>query len=99
MVWWGWFGSRDGVRGASLEGVCVGAMVQHNMERGKFDFKETQTPGMGSGSQSCVNSEQLMDSEGLCSWRHWLSAPRGPFSPVAWALWDTPTPWHVTQGS
>jgi hypothetical protein len=50
----GWFGSRNGVRGASLEGVCVGAMVLHNMERGKFDFKETQTPGTDSGSQVCI---------------------------------------------
>lgn len=64
MVWWGWFGSRDGVRGASLEGICVGAIVQHNMERGEFDFEETQTPGMGSGSQACVNAEELMGSEG-----------------------------------
>lgn len=45
-------------------------MVLHNMERGKFDFKETQTPGMGSGSQACVNSEELMGSEG----RLWLEA-------------------------
>lgn len=79
-------GSRDGVPGASLEEVCVGAMVQHNMERGKFDFKETQTPGMGSGSQICVNSKELMGSERLCGWRHWFSAPRGLFSPVAWAF-------------
>lgn len=44
-VWWGWLGSQNGVRGASVEGVCAGAMVGHNMERGKFDFKETQPQG------------------------------------------------------
>lgn len=64
MVQRGWFGSQNGVRGVSFEGVCVGAMVLHNMERGEFDFKETQTPGVGSGSQACVNPEELMGSEG-----------------------------------
>lgn len=44
-VWWGWLGSQNGVRGASVEGVCAGATVGHNMERGEFDFKETQPRG------------------------------------------------------
>lgn len=51
MVWRGWFGSTDGVHGASLEGVCVGAMVLHNMERGGFDFKETQTQAWALGAR------------------------------------------------
>lgn len=28
-----------------MEGVCAGATVGHNMERGEFDFKETQPQG------------------------------------------------------
>lgn len=44
-VWWGWLGNQNGVRGASVEGVCASATVGHNMERGKFDFKETQPQG------------------------------------------------------
>lgn len=51
MVRWGWLGSRHGVRGASVEGVCVGAMVLHNMERGESDFRETQTPGWVVGAR------------------------------------------------
>lgn len=82
MVQRGWFGSQNGVRGVSLEGVCFGAMVLHNMERGKFDFKETQTPGVGSGSQACVNPEELMVLKEDWGGRHWLSVARGPPPPV-----------------
>lgn len=65
VVWQQRRGSRS-----HWEGVCVGAMVVHNMERGEFDFKETQTPGVGSGSQAGVNSEESMGSRG----RRWLKA-------------------------
>lgn len=82
MVQYGWFGSQNKVHGASLEGVFVGAMVLHNMERGEFDFKKTQTPDMGSRSQACVSCEELVGSKG----RYWLNRSRGPFSPVACAL-------------
>lgn len=51
MARWGWLGSRHGVRGASVEGVCVGAMVLHNMERGESDFRGTQTPGWVVGAR------------------------------------------------
>lgn len=73
----------------SLEGVCVSAMVLHNMERGEFDFKETQTPDVGPGSQACVNPEELMGAEG----RLWLVslAPCSQGSSPPVALWDTPT--------
>lgn len=98
MVQRGWFGSQNGVRGVSLEGVCVGAMVLHNMERGEFDFKETQTPGMGSGSQACVNPEELMVLKG-----NWLkalaqcsqgSSPSGGLGPLG-----HPYSQHAIQGS
>lgn len=65
MVWWGLVWQPEWDSWSKLgEGVCVGAIVLHNMERGKFDFKGTQTPGMGSESQACVHSEELMGSEG-----------------------------------
>ena len=95
----GWFGSQNGVRGASLEGVCVSATVLHNMERGEFDFKETQTPGVGSGSQVCVNPEGLMGSEG----RLWLEAltqcSLGSSPSCGLGLLGHPYSWPAIQGS
>lgn len=45
VVWWGWLGSRNGVRGANVEGASVDATVLDNMECGKSDSGETQAPG------------------------------------------------------
>ena len=45
VVRWGWLGSRNGVRGASVEGAGVDATVLDNMEHGESDSGETQAPG------------------------------------------------------
>lgn len=82
-----------------MEGVCVGAMTLHNMERGEFDFKEHKLQEWVLAARlvsTLKNGWVLRDGHG---WRHCFSAPRGLLSPVAWAFWETPTPWHATEGS
>lgn len=65
MVWWGWLGSRDGVRGATGRGFVSVPWLCTIWSVASLTLKK-QTPGVGSGSQAAVSSEESgVSSDGL----------------------------------
>lgn len=100
-VWWGWLGNQNGVRGASWRGFVLVPRLDTIWSVASLTLKK-HNPRVGSGSQACVSSEELM-----CSWRRlqqrhfqhtWY-----PQCSIAWVLlaWaplpvsmGSPPPWH-----